>query len=194
MVIKTVSPYSQQWGQFFMLLSSNAPISPTVVEGLVREALLDWDLGAFSVYQTTTLVETDSNPGEGGTIKQLTGPWAGRDMPGTSVMALKAVGRTKKRTTLLELPTGETDLGRARAAIRKEVYPRLRAQGIYVSYFGFSPYGAPSVSMQRLDKDLPATPPIPPEPEMSTSWWAYLGALGLAGLAAVLIKQKRDER
>lgn len=194
MARKVVSPYPQQWGQLFMLLSSNSPISPTVVEGLVREALSDWDIEPFAVYQTTTRVETDSNPGEGGTIKQLTGPWAGRDMPGTSVMSLKAAARTKQRNTLLELPTGETDLGRARAAIRTKVVPRLKAMGIYMSYFGFSPAGAPSRFTQTLDKGLPPTPAIPPEPPSPPPWLAWLGVLGLGGVAAVLIKKRRDER
>jgi LPXTG-motif cell wall-anchored protein len=193
MTFKVVSPYPKQWGQLFMLLSSNSLISKSVVEALIREALPGWEFQPFSFYETTTRVEADSNPDTGGTIKQLTGPWAGRDMPGTSVMSLKAVGRTKERVALLELPTGETDLGRARATIRALVYPKLEAQGIYVSYFGFSPYGAPSTSTQALDKGLPVNPDIPPEPPPS-NWFAWLAALFAGGTAVVLIRKKQKER
>lgn len=185
--------YPKQWGQLFMLLSSNSPISKSVVEALVRDALPGWEFQPFSFYETTTRVEADSNPDEGGTIKQLTGPWAGRDMPGTSVMSLKAVGRTKERAALLELATGETDLGRARATIRALVYPKLKAQGIYVSYFGFNPYGAPSTSTKALDKGLPVNPDIPPEPPAS-NWFAWLAALFAGGTAVVLIQKQRKER
>lgn len=194
---KVVSPYPLQWGQLFLLLSSNAPISKTVVEALIRGALPNWDFEPFSFYTTTTQVESDSAPGEvGGNTKQVTGPWAGREgMPGTSVMALKAVGRTKERNTLLELPTGETDLGRARGTLRSEVFPRLKAMGVYPSYLGFSPAAAISQFTQALDKGLPPTPAIPPEPPPSSPpWLAWLGVLGLAGVAAVLIKKQKDER
>lgn len=195
MVLKATSPYSQQWGQLFLLLSSNAPISKTVVEALVREALPDWQFEPFASYATTTQVQSDSAPGEmGGDTKQMTGPWAGREgMPGTSVMALKAVGRTVKHNILLESPTGETDLGRARDKIRSVVYPKLQAIGVYPSYLGFSPVGVASKYTQGVDKGLPPDLSIPPEPP-GFPWLAWLSFLGMGGLAAVLIKKQREER
>lgn len=175
MVKNQPSSYPKQWATIFILLYGQKTLKVEDVTKLLSPILVKWDTKELPViYVVNSAVKNQ---------KITTGPWKGRDTTNKGPIITAIKWNVRK---LDEKEVNDNDLGDIRANYRSKIIPLLAKLGIASEYIAARIYKTPFD--KNVDKGLPKTPDIPPEPR-KINWWLWGGG-AIAGLF-VLHKVKK---